>query len=213
MPINPDELFPITGVNSICFIKNNIKNPNIIIGDYTYYSDNKNAENFESCVTHHYNFIGDKLIIGKFCAIAQGVEFIMNGANHYMKGFSTYPFSIFGDEWKTSAPTLEDLDLRGDTVIGNDVWIGQNVTILPGINIGDGAIVAANAVVSHNIPPYHIFAGNPAKCVKKRFTQETIDLLLKVKWWDWPIEKITKNLSVITQADIKSLIKLCDNAI
>ena len=104
-------------------------------------------ENFYSHIQHHYEFLGDKLIIGKFCAIAEGVAFIMNGANHRMEGFTTYPFNIFGGGWEKVTPTIEQLPFKGDTVIGNDVWIGQNVTIMPGIKIGDGAIIAANSTV------------------------------------------------------------------
>lgn len=145
------------------FIKNVISRPNIIVGDYTYYDDINGAENFENHVTHHYEFLGDKLIIGKFCAIAKGIEFVMNGANHRMKSVTTYPFSIMGCGWEKCTPPLNDLPFKGDTVIGNDVWIGQNVTVMPGIHIGDGAIIAANSVVTKDIPAYHIAGGNPCR--------------------------------------------------
>jgi virginiamycin A acetyltransferase len=102
-------------------------------------------------IQHHYEFLGDKLIIGKFCVIAEAVLFIMDGANHRMDGITTYPFNIFGSGWEKVTPTLKQLPFKGDTVIGNDVWIGQNSTILPGITIGDGAIIAANTTVTRDV--------------------------------------------------------------
>ena len=204
---DPSKLFPNEKIRSLCFIKNAIKRSNIIVGDYTYYDDPDGSENFEKHVTHHYEFIGDKLIIGKFCAIGRGVEFIMNGANHVMKGITTYPFNILGGGWEKYTPKLSDLPIKGDTVVGNDVWIGQNVTVLPGVHIGDGAIVGANSVVSRDVPPYHIVGGNPAKIIRKRFDDNIIDSLLELKWWDWPVEKITENIEFLCNGDLSELIK------
>ena len=119
---DPNEAFPNPKIPSLCLIKNVVKNPNIIVCDYTYYDDVDGADQFEKHVTHFYPFIGDKLIIGKFCAIARGVEFVMNGANHRMDCVTTYPFYIMGCDWGTAiAPVKEELPLKGDTVIGNDV--------------------------------------------------------------------------------------------
>lgn len=205
---DPNKIFPNEKVSSLCFIKNVITRPNIIAGDYTYYDDDGGAENFEEHVTHHYEFIGDKLIIGKFCAIGKGVEFIMNGANHRMNGATTYPFNILGGGWEKCTPQLCDLPLKGDTVVGNDVWIGQNVTILPGVHIGDGAVIGANSVVSKDVPPYHVVGGNPIKIIRKRFDDDIIAFLMKLKWWDWPAEKITENLEVLCGGDISALMKL-----
>ncbi|MCR1954275.1 Vat family streptogramin A O-acetyltransferase [Clostridioides mangenotii] len=199
---NPNEIYPNENIKSICYIKNVIKRPNIIIGDYTYYDDVNGAEKFEDRVTHHYEFIGDKLIIGKFCAIAKGIEFIMNGANHRMDSVTTYPFNIMMHGWEKYIPTLEDLPLKGDTVIGNDVWIGQNVTVMPGVHIGDGAIVAANSVVTKDIGPYCIAGGNPIEVIRKRFDDEFIDYLLKIKWWNWSSKKIFENLDILCSSDL-----------
>lgn len=149
-------------------------------------------------IEHHYEFLGDKLIIGKFCAIAEGVKFIMNGANHRMDGITTYPFNIFGCGWEKVTPTIEQLPFKGDTVIGNDVWIGQNVTIMPGVIIGDGAIIAANSTVVKSVEPYSIYGGNPAKFIKKRFSDEKIEFLLKLEWWNWSGEEIFDNLEILT---------------
>lgn len=197
--------FPNENLKELCFIKNAITKKNIIVGDYTYYDDKNGADKFEEHVTHHYDFIGDKLIIGKFCSIASGVEFIMNGANHNMSGFSTYPFNIFGNGWEKVEPSLNNLPIKGDTIIGNDVWIGQNVTILPGVKIGNGAIIGANSVVAKDIPSYCISVGNPCRVVKKRFDDSTIKDLEDIKWWDWTEKKIFDNLEAIVGNDIQKL--------
>ena len=203
---DPSKAFPNPNIPSLCYIKNVVKNPNIIVGDFTYYDDKDGAEHFEEHVTHFYPFIGDKLIIGKFCAIAKGVEFVMNGANHRMNCATTYPFYIMGGDWGNAiAPVKDELPLKGDTVIGNDVWIGQNVTIMPGVHIGDGAIIGTNAVVASDIPPYCIAVGNPCKVIRKRFDDELIELLLQLKWWDKPIEEINRLMPMLTNSDTESL--------
>lgn len=205
---NPDTIIPNPKIPSLCYIKNVIKNPNIIVGDYTYYDDVNGAEQFEKHVTHHYSFIGDKLIIGKFCAIAKGVEFVMNGANHRMDCVSTYPFYIMGGDWGSAlAPVKDELPLKGDTIVGNDVWIGQNVTVMPGVHIGDGAIIGANSVAAKDIPPYTIAVGNPCRVIKKRFDDELIDLLLKLKWWDRSIEEIEELMPLLSCGDLQMVKK------
>ena len=196
---NKDEKFPLKNYKQLCFLKNIITNPDIIVGDYTYYDDSEDVCNFERNVKYHYQFIGDKLIIGKFCMIASGVTFIMNGANHKMDGITTYPFNIFGKDWERVTPKVSDLPYKGDTIIGNDVWIGANVTIMPGVKIGDGAIISTNATVTKDVEPYTIVGGNPAMILKKRFSDEKIKELMELKWWDWDIVKITENLEYLTQ--------------
>jgi virginiamycin A acetyltransferase len=187
---DPNIVFPIPNIKTVAYVKPTIKNKRIIVGDFTYLDFTYFGDiDFESHVTHFYDFYDDKLIIGKFCQIASGVEFIMNGANHKMDCVSTFPFYIF-EKWNENAPSLDKLPHKGDTIIGNDVWIGENSTILPGINIGDGVIIGAKSVVSSNIEPYTIIAGNPAKIIRKRFDNELIELLLKLKWWNLPIEGI-----------------------
>ena len=201
-------IYPNSKFKSFCYIKSVVTNPNIIVGDYSYYDDNKEGpESFEKHVTHFYPFMGDKLVIGKFCCIAKGVEFIMNGANHMMDCLTAYPFELI-DEFKGLSRPFDARTNRGDTIIGNDVWIGQNVTILPGIHIGDGAIIGANAVVGKNIPPYALAVGNPIQIKKFRFDEETINLLLQLKWWDKDIEEIKKMIPLLSSDLSKSKIQL-----
>ena len=202
---NPNKIFPNRKLKTITNVKPAIKNKNIIVGDFTYFADT----DFEKHVTHHYDFIGDKLIIGKFCQIAAGVNFIMNGANHQMNAVTTFPFYIF-EGWKQKVPPLNKMSLKGDTIIGNDVWIGQNVTILPGVHIGDGAIIGLNSVVGSDIAPYTIVAGNPAKVIRKRFDNQLIKLLLKLKWWDKSIKEINDLIPILTDnnlAEVKKFLK------
>jgi len=157
------------GFPQVVYLRNAITRPNIIVGDYTYYDDPDGAERFEQNVMYHFPFVGDKLVIGKFCALAKDVKFVMNGANHLMSGFSTYPFQIFGNGWERVIPPMAAFPFKGDTVIGNDVWIGYDTLIMPGVTIGDGAIVATRSVVVTDIPPYAIAGGNPAKVIRCRF--------------------------------------------
>ena len=179
---DPNKIHPNENIQQIVYIKNVITRPNIIVGEYSYYDDVNGAERFEEHVTHHYEFLGDRLIIGKFCAIARGIEFVMNGANHRINSVSTYPFNIMGGGWEAFAPPLDDLPLKGDTVVGSDVWIGQNVTVMPGVHIGDGAIIGANSVVTKDVPPYCIAGGNPCRMIRRRFDDELIAYLLDLKW-------------------------------
>jgi virginiamycin A acetyltransferase len=204
---NPGIKHPVPLHARVGFLKPLIDAENIEIGDFTYYDAPEGPERFvEDCVLHHYPFIGDRLIIGKFCAIAEGARFIMNGANHAMSGFSTYPFNIFGHGWeKGFDPDTWSREVRGDTVVGNDVWIGMEAIVLPGIKIGHGSIVAARSVVSHDVPPYSIVAGNPAKVVKARFDAGTTRRLMAIAWWNWPVDKITRNMNAIRGADIAQL--------
>lgn len=195
---NPATIHPMAGYASLIYVKPTIQNPNIVVGDFTYIADS----DFERHVTHHYDFIGDKLIIGKFCQIAAGVEFIMNGANHQMNAVSTFPFYTL-EGWQMKSPSLGDLPLKGDTLIGNDVWIGQNATILPGVHIGDGAIIGANAVVGIDVEPYTIVVGNPARQVKRRFDDDLISLLEKLRWWDRAVDEINRLIPLLTSGDLE----------
>ena len=194
---NPDAIHPISGYDKEIYVKPTITNPNIIVGDFTYIADSE----FESHVTNFYPWSRDKLITGKFCQIAAGVEFVMNDANHQMNAVTTFPFYTL-DGWDMEAPSAADMPFKGNTVIGNDVWIGQNAVILPGVNIGDGAIIGANSVVGSNIAPYTIVAGNPAKVLRKRFDEELIDLMLRFKWWDKSVEKINSLIPILTSSDL-----------
>ena len=197
---DPNVIHPIPGYDKEIYVKPTITNPNIIVGDFTYIADSE----FESHVTHHYEWNGDKLIIGKFCQIAAGVEFVMNGANHQMNAVSTFPFYTL-EGWTMNPPVPDDLPLKGDTVIGNDVWIGQNAVILPGVHIGDGAIIGANSVVGSDVEPYTSVVGNPARVLRKRFDEELIDLMLRLKWWDKSIEEIDSLIPLLTSSNLEKV--------
>ncbi|MFW5501511.1 MULTISPECIES: CatB-related O-acetyltransferase [unclassified Maridesulfovibrio] len=204
---DPDTKHPVAGFPQVTFIKNFNENPNVIIGDYTYYDDPSRPDNFFENILYHFDFIGDKLIIGRYCAIARNVSFIMNGASHATGGFSTYPFFIFGSGWKDATPPAEHTSYKGDTVIGSDVWIGYDATIMPGVNIGHGSIIGAKSVVTKDVPPYSIVAGNPARVVRMRFDENTIAALLDAQWWEWEPEKVTRNLPAIIGSDMEHLQK------
>lgn len=208
---DPGALYPMPHYKNLIFLKNAITHPNIIVGDFTYYDDFSDPLAFEQKnVLYHFDFVGDKLIIGKFCAIAAGAKFIMNGANHEISPISTFPFAIFANGWEK---INDDVDLtqkypyKGDTIVGNDVWIGHDALIMPGVKIGNGAVIATRAVVTKDVPDYAIVGGNPAKVIRKRFTDDVIDRLQKIAWWNWAPDKITKYLRRINSADVNSLEK------
>ena len=194
---DPNNIHPIAGYDKEIYVKPTIKNPNIIVGDFTYIADSE----FESHVTNYYPWSRDKLIIGKFCQIAAGVEFVMNDANHQMNTVTTFPFYTL-EGWEMNAPDPSEMPFKGDTVIGNDVWIGQNAVILPGVHIGDGAVIGANSVVGSNVAPYTIVIGNPARVLRKRFDEELTDLLLRFKWWDKSIDEIDRLIPILTCSDL-----------
>lgn len=195
--VTPCTTFPLNGYERLCFLKNIVSHPQITVGDYTYYADEDQVENFQRNVRYLFDFTGDRLIIGKFCMLASGVEFIMNGANHLTNAVSAYPFAIFGGDW---APAMEEKSYptKGNTTVGNDVWIGYRATILPGVTIGDGAIIGSYAVVTRDVAPYTIVGGNPAQLIRARFDPATTAHLLRVAWWDWPLEKITRHVALLT---------------
>jgi virginiamycin A acetyltransferase len=209
---NPEKKYPLKGlpysletIKATIFLKHFIKRNNIQIGDYTYYNSLENPENFEQeNILYHYPFSKEKLIIGKFVAIATNTKFIMASANHKIDGFSTFPFAVMGNGWEKEMD-VSCFPNKGDTVVGNDIWFGYDSTILPAVKIGDGAVIAAKSVVTRDVPPYSIVGGNPAKIIRMRFDEKIIADLLKIKWWDWPKEKITKNIKSIIGTDIEKL--------
>jgi virginiamycin A acetyltransferase len=208
-PLHPDPevLHPLPGYDRLVFLKNAITRPNIVVGDYTYFdatgSPDERAKDFQANnVLYHFEFIGDRLCIGSFCCIASKVRFLMNGASHAALGVSAYPFPIFGQGWEAAALPADN---RGDTVVGNDVWIGYGAIILPGRKIGHGAVVGAGSLVSRDVPPYHVVGGNPARTIRPRFSERDVERLLALAWWDWPRDKITRNLAAISGADLDAL--------
>ncbi len=205
---DPESIYPLKDHKSLIFLKNFVKAGNITIGDYTYFDDRRNGpeKREEYNVLYNYEFTKVKLIIGKFCAIAAETKFVMTG-DHKLDAISTYPFPIFQQGWETAFDLL-DLPAKGDIIVGNDVWFGYDSLIKGGVKIGDGAIIATRAVVVKDVPPYAIVAGNPAKVVKMRFDDKTIERLLRISWWNWDIEKINRHLSLICYLDVDQLEKV-----
>lgn len=208
MAISSTKIYPRTGDTETVYLKSVITNPNIIVGDYTMYNDFVNDPRaFEkNNVLYQYPINHDRLIIGKFCSIACGAKFIFNSANHTLSSLSTYPFPIFFEEWDLKREDVTFAwDNKGDIVIGNDVRIGYEAVIMAGVTIGDGAIIGTRALVTKDVPPYTIVGGVPAKPIRKRFDDQTIAYLQKIKWWDWTNEKIAENLAAIQNGQIDRL--------
>lgn len=208
MSIPENILYPRSGDTQTIYLKQAITNPNIIVGDYTMYNDfvNNPVEFEKHNVLYHYPINGDKLIVGKFCSIACGARFLFTSANHTLGSLSTYPFPLFFEEWGLEKRNVTSAwDNKGNIVVGNDVWIGYEAVILSGVTIGDGAIIGARAVVTKDVPPYTIVGGIPAKPIRKRFSDETIDCLMKLQWWNWSRDKIAANLEAIQSGQIELL--------
>lgn len=200
MTISEKQIYPRTGDMQTIYLKDVITNPNIEVGDYTMYNDFVNDPTLfeKNNVLYHYPINHDKLIIGKFCSIGCGTRFLFNSANHTLKSLSTYPFHLFFEEWNLDIKDVAYAwDNRGNITIGNDVWIGYEAVIMSGVTIGDGAIIGARAVVTKDVPPYTIVGGVPAKPIKKRFAEETISALQRIRWWEWSKEKIAININAI----------------
>ncbi len=196
----PDKLYPRTGDTQTIYLKNAVTDPSIQVGEYTMYNDFvHDPRDFQkNNVLYHYPVNHDRLVIGRFCSIACGARFLFNSANHAMGSLSTYHFPLFFQEWGLEkARVAEAWDNKGDIVAGSDVWIGYEAVILAGVTIGDGAVIGARAVVTKDVPPYTIVGGVPARAIRRRFPEETVEELLRLKWWDWPPERIAQNIPAI----------------
>ncbi|MFF7299878.1 CatB-related O-acetyltransferase [Streptomyces sp. NPDC008265] len=201
---DPSVLHPVPGQPRVVLLKPLVTSPLIEVGEYSYYDDPDDATAFESRnVLYHYG--PEKLVIGRFCALATGVRFLMNGANHRMDGPSTFPFPIMGGSWSEHADLITGLPGRGDTVVGHDVWLGHGATVMPGVRIGHGAIVAAGSVVVEDVPDYGIVGGNPARLLRTRHSEEDIARLLAVAWWDWPREHLTRHVRTVMSGTVSAL--------
>jgi virginiamycin A acetyltransferase len=202
---DPRALHPIPEQPSVMFVRNLPDLPaNVEIGEFTYYDDPAGPAAFLANVLYHFAFTGDRLVIGRYGALASGVTFVMNGGNHRTAGISTYPFPIF-EPWRGRWAGELDFPNRGDTVVGNDVWIGYDALVMPGVRIGDGAIVATRSVVTADVPPFAIVGGNPARVIRMRFDPPTVDRLLKIAWWSWSPERVSAAIPAISQADVDAL--------
>ncbi|MCH3961749.1 MAG: CatB-related O-acetyltransferase [Solobacterium sp.] len=201
-------IYPRSFDHQIVYLKNVITDPNIEVGDYTIYNDfvDDPCDFQKNNVLYHYPVNKDKLIIGKFCSIACGSKFLFTCGNHAQQSLSSYTFPIFFEEWEEDPKKITDAwDNKGNTVIGNDVWIGYEAVIMQGVTIGDGAIIGTRAVVTKDVAPYTIVGGVPAKSIRKRFDEETIAELLKMKWWDWSKDRIKRNLTAIQSGDLSKI--------
>jgi virginiamycin A acetyltransferase len=212
VPIAPDPnvLHPVDGQPRVVFLKPLVTDLRIEVGDYTYYDDPEDALGFESKAVL-YAYGPERLIIGRYCALASGVRFILPGANHADLGPSTFPFGIFGEPWaERTMDLVMGAPSRGDTVVGHDVWFGYRALVMPGVTIGHGAVVAAASVVAADVPPYAVVAGNPARVVKRRFEDDDVDRLLRAAWWDWPVELVTEHARTIMSGTPAQLLEIAE---
>lgn len=203
-----NHIYPRPHDKQTVYLKDVVTGPNIEIGDYTIYNDfAHDPRDFEkNNVLYHYPVNGDKLVIGRFCSVACGAKFLFTSGNHSMRSLSNYTFPIFFDEWDLDAKNIRGAwDNKGDIVIGNDVWIGYEAVILSGVKIGDGAVIGARAVVTKDVPPYTVVGGVPAKTIRKRFDDATVEKLLALRWWGWDKEKIKRSISAIQSGNIAEL--------
>lgn len=203
-------IYPRSFDKSTVYLKSVITDPNISVGDFTIYNDfcNDPCDFEKNNVLYHYPINDDKLTIGKYCSIANGAKFMFTSGNHARKSLSNYTFPIFFDEWNLDVKNITSAwDNKGDITIGNDVWIGYEAVIMQGVTVGDGAIIGTRALVTHDVAPYSIVAGVPARLIKKRYDDDTINRLLKLKWWDKSPEWVKKNLDFIMQGDLEILKK------
>jgi virginiamycin A acetyltransferase len=201
---DPTVRHPMSDQPRVVLLKPLVTSPLIEVGEFTYYDDPDDPTAFETRnVLYHYG--PDKLVIGKFCALAEGVRFVMNGANHRMDGPSTFPFPIMGGAWADHFDLITGLPTRGDTVVGHDVWLGYQVTVMAGVHIGNGAIVASGSVVVDDVPDYGIVGGNPARLIRHRHSAEDITRLNRLAWWDWPVDHITRHVRTIMSGTVTEL--------
>ena len=202
------KIYPRPQGHSTVYLQNVVSDPSIQVGDFTIYDDFvHDPRDFQrNNVLYHYPINHERLVIGKFCSIACGAKFLFNSANHTRRSLSTYIFPVLFEEWGLDVARIpEAWDNKGNIVVGSDVWIGYEAVILAGVTIGDGAIVAARAVVTQDVPPYTIVGGVPARPIRKRFSDQEIERLLTLRWWDWPAEKIAANLDAIQSSDLEAL--------
>jgi virginiamycin A acetyltransferase len=188
---DPTVVHPLDAQRRVVFLRPLVQSATIEVGEYTYYDSYDDPLAFERDAVL-YGFGPERLVIGRFCAIASHVRFLMPGANHADRGPSTYPFGIFGAGWASTMDVVMSAPSRGDTIVGHDVWLGYSALVLPGVRIGHGAVVAAASVVARDVPPYAIVVGNPARVVRSRFSEEDVERLLRAAWWDWPIALVTE---------------------
>jgi len=206
---DPNQVHPLPTTDRVVFLKPIVTSEKIEVGDYTYYDDAAADPTEFERNNVLYGYGPERLVIGRYCALAEGVRFVMAGANHAMLGPSTFPFGIFGGAWaETTMDLVMSAPSRGDTVVGNDVWLGYRTLVMPGVTVGDGAVVAAASVITSDIPPYAIAGGNPARVLRMRYEPDDVDRLLRAAWWNWPVELVTEHARTImagTPAELEAI--------
>lgn len=204
VPPDPTVVHPLPDQQRVVLLKPLVTSPLIEVGEFTYYDDADDPTAFETRnVLYHYG--PDRLVIGKFCALGEGVRFIMNGANHRMDGPSTFPFPIMGGSWAEHFGLITDLPGRGDTIVGHDVWFGYRITVMPGVRIGNGAVIASGSVVVSDVPDYGVVGGNPARLLRRRYDEDDIRRLLALAWWDWPLPHLTEHVHTVMSGTVDDL--------
>lgn len=177
-----------------------IDHPRIEVGDFTYYNDFEPVPDYATRIAPYlHSAAPERLVIGKFGQFAHGTRFITSSADHPKRWFTTYPFAVFNQD--CMGLFAEEFAKGKDTVVGHDVWIGHNAMVLPGVCIGHGAIIGAGAVVTRDVPAYSVVAGNPAVVVRQRFSDQVVELLLRLRWWDLELEDIKAILPTLASAD------------
>lgn len=191
-----------------------VTNPNILVGRYSYYSGYYHGHSFDDCARFLLPDEGaDKLIIGSFCSIGSGAAFIMAGnQGHRHDWISTFPF-FFMSEVESFAGAECGYQPAGDTIIGNDVWIGSEAIIMPGVKVGDGAIIGTRALVTRDVEPYTIIGGNPARLIRQRFDEGKTEKLLEMRWWTWSDEALKGAMNALTSDDIDALYHYWQNVV
>lgn len=208
---SPDTVHPISLQDGsvhrgTVFLRAAVSHPRLFVGDYTYMSAHEDlsdpADIAQRLAPYLWDFAPERLVIGKFCQIAHGVQFITSSANHRMDGLSSFPFLVFGGGWEGRASKPE---AGADTIVGHDVWLGTGAMVMPGVTIGDGVIVGAGAVVTKDVPAYSIVAGNPARVVKRRLSETGARRMQSIAWWDWPIDHILRHEAEICGTNLDAL--------
>ena len=209
---NDQRIYLNDGYPDVVYLKNVVDDPDIEVGEHTYYHDFRNdpRDFVKNNILYHFPELGhhDKIVIGKYCSLACGTKFICPLANHSFTSLANYPFPLIAEHWELDDSFMDKIStLKGPTIVGNDVWIGYDAVIMPGVHIGDGAVVGTRSVVTRDVPPYTVVAGDPARPIRKRFDDATIDKLMRLQWWNLPDEEIRDFLPELINGNIDAVLE------